>query len=88
MKKTDLIQELVAVLGHRGDAEKAVSKIFSSIQSSLIRGEKVILTGIGSLTPKLRKTQRRHNPNTMEPVIVPPKRIVKFTQSKDLFPEK
>ena len=85
MKKSDLIQELTAVLGQRKEAERAVEKILEAIGRSLRTGEKVILTGLGSFYPKIRKAQRRHNPKTMEPVTVPPKRTVKFIPSSELF---
>jgi DNA-binding protein HU-beta len=87
MNKLDLVQRLARVIGHRGDAQKVVNALISEIRSSLINGEKVVLSGIGSLHPKMRKVQRRHNPNTMEPILTPPKRIVKFIPSKDLFPK-
>lgn len=87
MTKTDLIAALTLVLGQRSDAEKAVNKIISAIRESLRKGDKVVLTGIGSFHPKIRKAQKRHNPKTMAPVAVPPKRVVKFIASEELFDE-
>ncbi|MBI2118420.1 MAG: HU family DNA-binding protein [Elusimicrobia bacterium] len=85
MKKQDFIKELTSVLGQRRDAEIAVTKFLKTIRDSLKKGEKVVLTGIGSLYPKLRKAQKRHNPKTMQPVEVPPKRTVRFVASEELF---
>ena len=85
MNKSDLIASLAQSLGQRTDAEKAVNKIISAIRDALRRGDKVVLTGVGSFHPKIRKAQKRHNPKTMEPVVVPPKRVVKFTASEELF---
>ena len=85
MNKTDLIQALSQSLGQRAEAEKAVNKMISAIRETLRKGDKVVLTGIGSFHPKIRKAQRRHNPKTMEPVHVPPKRTVKFIPSEELF---
>ncbi|OGR54165.1 MAG: hypothetical protein A3I11_02515 [Elusimicrobia bacterium RIFCSPLOWO2_02_FULL_39_32] len=85
MKKQDFIRELTSVLGQRKDAEIAVTKFLKSIRDSLKKGDKVVLTGIGSLYPKLRKAQKRHNPKTMQPVEVPPKRAVRFVASEELF---
>ena len=85
MNKIDFINQLTLVLGQRREAEKVTNKFFRSIQESLLRGEKVVLTGIGSLYPKIRKAQNRHNPKTMEPVQVPPKRTIKFVPSEELF---
>ena len=85
MNKADLIEALAQALGQRAEAEKAVNKMISAIRDSLRQGEKVVLSGVGSFHPKIRKSQRRHNPKTMEPVLAPPKRIVKFIASEELF---
>ncbi|OGR82016.1 MAG: hypothetical protein A2902_02315 [Elusimicrobia bacterium RIFCSPLOWO2_01_FULL_64_13] len=85
MNKADLVRSLILVLGQRREAEKAADKVISAIREALRRGDKVVLSGIGSFHPRIRKAQRRHNPKTMEPVHVPPKRTVKFIPSKELF---
>ena len=85
MNKSDLIQALAQALGQRAEADKAVNKIIAIIRETLRKGDKVVLTGIGSFYPKIRKAQKRHNPKTMEPVEVPPKRTVKFIPSEELF---
>ena len=85
MTKSDLISALTQVLGQRSEAEKAVNKLIAAIRDSLVKGEKVILTGVGSFYPRIRKASRRHNPKTMEPVNAPAKRTVKFIPSEELF---
>ena len=85
MNKADLVRSLILVLGQRREAEKAADKVISAIREALRRGDKVVVSGIGSFHPRIRKAQRRHNPKTMEPVHVPPKRTVKFIPSKELF---
>jgi DNA-binding protein HU-beta len=85
MNKADLIDALAQAMGQRADAEKVVNKFIQILRDTLRKGDKVVLTGIGSFYPKIRKAQKRHNPKTMEPVTVPPKRIVKFIASEELF---
>ncbi len=85
MNKFDLIHQLTAVLGQRREAERAANKFLRAIREALQKGEKVVLTGVGSFYPKIRKAQKRHNPKTMQPVQVPPKRTVKFIPSEELF---
>ena len=85
VNKADLVRSLTEVLGQRQEAEKAVNKFISAICAAIRKGDKVVLSGLGSFYPKIRKAQRRHNPKTMEPVAVPPKRIVKFIPSEELF---
>lgn len=85
MKKSDLILQLAQSLGGRKEAELALDALLKSMQKTLRSGEKIILSGIGSFYPRVRKAQRRHNPKTMEPVLVPAKRIIKFIPSPELF---
>jgi DNA-binding protein HU-beta len=85
MNKSHLIQEMTHLLGQRREAEKVVNRLLQSMREAIRRGDKVVLTGLGSFYPKIRKAQRRHNPKTMAPVEVPPKRTVKFIPSEELF---
>ncbi len=85
MNKAELIEALAQALGQRAEAEKAVNRMITVIRDTLRKGDKVVLTGVGSFHPKIRKAQKRHNPKTMEPVAVPPKRVVKFIASEELF---
>ncbi len=85
MNKNDLVHTLAQKLGDRSTAQKALNALLDTIAHSLRSGEKVILSGIGSFHPKIRKTQQRHNPNTMEPILVPARRVVRFVQSPELF---
>ena len=87
MNKAELIQAVAQSLGQRAEAEKAVNKVIAAIRETLRKGEKVVITGVGSFHPKIRKAQRRHNPKTMEPVVTAPKRVVKFIASEELFEE-
>ena len=72
-------------MGQRAEAEKDVNRVIAAFRETLRKGEKVVLTGVGSFHPRIRKAQRRHNPKTMEPVVTPPKRVVKFIASEELF---
>lgn len=85
MNKADLVRQLTLVLGQRQEAQKAVNKCISALRQAVRQGDKIVLSGFGSFYPKLRKAQRRHNPKTLQPVEVPPKRTVKFIPSKNLF---
>ncbi len=85
MNKSDLIKKMTLVLGQRKEAERAVDKLLESMRQAVQGGEKVVLSGFGSFYPKIRRAQKRHNPKTMEPVHVPPKRTLKFIPSEELF---
>lgn len=85
MNKSDLIKKMTLVLGQRKEAERAVDKLLESMRQAVQGGEKVVLSGFGSFYPRIRRAQKRHNPKTMEPVHVPPKRTLKFIPSEELF---
>jgi DNA-binding protein HU-beta len=85
MNKLDLIRAVAQTIGQRAEAEKAVNKVIAAIRETLRKGEKVVITGVGSFYPKIRKAQKRHNPLTMAPVVTAPKRTVKFIASEELF---
>ncbi len=85
MNKADLIKQMTLVLGQRKEAERAVDKLLDAMRQAVQGGEKVVLSGFGSFYPKIRRAQKRHNPKTMEPVHVPPKRTLKFIPSEELF---
>lgn len=85
MNKADLVKHLTLVTGQRREAERVLEKLLEVMKQSVQSGEKVVLSGFGSFYPKIRRAQKRHNPKTMQPVHVPPKRTVKFIPSEELF---
>lgn len=59
-------------------AGRFVDHIFEMIEDALVKGEAVRIYGFGTFRPKVRAARVARNPKTMEPVHVPPRRIVKF----------
>ena len=85
MNKADLIEVLSRVLSTRKEAVSAVDTLLEAMQGALRGGDKVVLSGFGSFHVKIRKAKVGRNPRTGETVPIPPRRVVRFRMSEDLF---
>ncbi|MEJ2685205.1 MAG: integration host factor subunit beta [Candidatus Sulfobium sp.] len=64
--------------------EIIVYTVFESMQSALIKGDKVEIRGFGNFRLKTRKPRQARNPKTGEPVEVPAKKVLSFKVGKEL----
>ena len=85
MTKNDLINKLTEVMPSKKDATEAVNKLFESVITALKDGQKVVITGFGSFNLKVTETKKGRNPKTGEVVMIPPKKKIRFKQSKEIF---
>ena len=85
MNKTELI---TACADHAGmsskDAERCLNAAIDLITVSLIKGEKVQLSGFGTFEIKDRCARIGRNPHTNEAVDIPATRVPVFKPSKSL----
>ncbi len=85
MNKADIISAVHEVLGTtKADAERAVEKVFSSIEQTMKDGDSVSVAGFGIFEAKLRAKREARNPRTGETVMVPAMRVPKFRAAKAL----
>lgn len=85
MNKADIISAVHEVLGTtKADAERAVEKVFSSIEQTMKDGDSVSIAGFGIFEAKLRAKREARNPRTGETVMVPAMRVPKFRAAKAL----
>ncbi len=84
MNKSDLINEVTAVVGTKKEAQKAVDCVISSITKSLKKGEDVVLTGFGTFKVVKRKARKGRNPHTGEEIQIKATNVPKFTPGKAL----
>ena len=82
MNKNDLVRHVADTIGYHTDAKLVVDRLLEFIKLSLLSGDKVIISGVGTLYTRLRKSHIRHDPNTMKKVQVPVKRVLCFTPSQ------
>ncbi len=84
MNRTQIVREVAKLLADKTEATRAVKKTFAVIAGALHNGERVVITGFGTFTLKLRSPRRARNPKTGAPVVTGPRRTVKFKPSKTL----
>ena len=64
-------------------AEIAVENVIEAMKNALVNGENIHIRGFGVLEPVTRKEKVAHNIQTGQCVVVPEKKSVKFTKSKN-----
>jgi DNA-binding protein HU-beta len=70
VNKAELIANVAEKTGFtKKDAEAAVSATFSTIETALIKGEKIQLIGFGTFETRERKARQGRNPRKPEEVI-------------------
>ena len=65
-------------------ARELTAQVIEALAGALIAGKVIELRGFGTLEPRKRKARTMHNPRSMEPVEVPPRRGVSFRLSGKL----
>ena len=85
MNKTELIAAVAQKAGlTKKDAERVVCATFDTITESLIKGEKVQLSGFGIFETKEREARVGRNPRTKEAIQIPATKTPAFKASKTL----
>lgn len=60
------------------ESAQIVETIFELIKQSLESGEDVLISGFGKFSVKEKNQRRGRNPQTGEPIILPPRKVVTF----------
>ena len=85
MNKTELIAAVSAKTGlTKKDAEKVVNATIDSITESLVKGDKVNVSGFGIFEVKTRAERTGRNPRTNENITIPATKLPAFKASKTL----
>jgi DNA-binding protein HU-beta len=66
------------------EAEDIIDFVYGSIISSIRKGERVIIPGLGVFGVKERKAKKARNPRTGEEVVIPKRKVVVFRAAKSL----
>lgn len=83
--KAELIDSVASTTGlTKKDATAAVDAVFSSIQDTLAKGEKVQLIGFGNFEVRSRAARKGRNPQTGEPLDIPASKVPAFKPGKAL----
>lgn len=87
MNKADLIEKIFAEQGpkvSKAQAARALESVISGITASLVRNERVTISGFGTFSSSKRKARVGRNPQTGEPINIPARRVARFTPGKEL----
>lgn len=85
MNKTELIAVVAENTGlTKKDAERVVAATFDAVTASLVKGEKVQISGFGSFETKEHEARMGRNPRTKEPIEIPATRVPAFKAAKAL----
>ena len=85
MNKTELIAAVAAKAGlTKKDAERVVNATIESITESLVKGDKVNVSGFGIFEVKAREARVGRNPRTKETIQIPATKLPAFKASKTL----
>ena len=85
MNKTELIAAVAEKAGlTKKDAERVVNATVEAITESLVKGDKVSVSGFGIFEVKTREARVGRNPRTKETIQIPATRLPAFKASKTL----
>ncbi len=85
MNKTELIAAVAQKTGlTKKDAERVVCATVDTITESMIKGEKVSISGFGIFETKDREARIGRNPHTKQTIQIPATRVPAFKASKTL----
>ena len=85
MNKTELIAAVAAKTGlTKKEAEKVVNATLETITESLVKGDKVNVSGFGIFEVKAREARVGRNPRTKETITIPATKLPAFKASKTL----
>ncbi len=85
MNKTELIAAVAAKTGlTKKDAEGVINATFETVTESLVKGDKVQVSGFGIFEVKAREARVGRNPRTKETIQIPATRLPAFKASKTL----
>ncbi len=85
MNKTDLVAVVAQKTGlTKKDAERVINATVETITDSLMKGEKVQISGFGIFEVKAREARVGRNPRTKESIEIPATRTPAFKASKAL----
>ncbi|KRL14131.1 DNA-binding protein [Schleiferilactobacillus perolens DSM 12744] len=83
--KAELIDNVAAKTGlTKKDATAAVDAVFSTIQASLAKGDKVQLIGFGNFEVRERAARKGRNPQTGAEINIPASKVPAFKPGKAL----
>lgn len=85
LTKADIVAQVYAEgMLTKAEAADAVERSLELIKQSLTQEEEVLVSGFGKWSVRRKAARRGRNPQTGEPLILPPRKVVTFRPSRVL----
>ena len=84
MNKSELINQVVPVVGTQKLAKAAVDCVLDAIAEALAANQSVQISGFGSFKVSERKARMGRNPQTGAPMQIPASKVPRFSPAKAL----
>ena len=85
MTKADFVEALMNRADMTKDeAVRIVETVLELVKSSLEKGEKVKISGVGTFSVREKTARKGRNPQTGEEIVLPARRVLTFHPSKVL----
>jgi len=79
LTKAQIVEALFARGGFtKIQSAQVIDTLFELIKQSLQNGEEVLISGFGKFSVKEKQARRGRNPQTGEPLKLPPRKVVTF----------
>ncbi len=85
MTKADIVEQVYEKIGFsKKEASELVELVFDELKNSLIRGDKVKISGFGNFVVREKKPRVGRNPQTGEQMTISARRVLTFRTSQVL----
>ena len=85
LTKAHIVENLFAKnLFTKGESAQIIETLFELMKQAMERGDDVLISGFGKFSVKEKPQRRGRNPQTGEPITLPPRRAVTFKWSSSL----
>lgn len=85
MTKADIVEKVYQKLGFsKKEASELVELVFSGLKDTLVRGEKVKISGFGNFLVRDKKQRIGRNPQTGDQITISARRVLTFRPSQVL----
>ena len=85
MTKVDIVEEIYEKVGFsKKEVAKIVEYIFDIIKESLVKEDKIKISGFGNFVIRKKRSRRGRNPQTGSDIEITARRILTFKPSQEL----
>ncbi|CAM2057795.1 DNA-binding protein HU [Desulfovibrionales bacterium] len=83
MTKSDLIVKIAEKAKMtKVDTERIFNAFVQAVEETLVKDQKLTLTGFGTFVVETRKSRKGRNPRTGDEIVIPESKVVKFRVGK------